>query len=103
MLERNYYFGKINNKAASSLHVAVKNVENWQVHVEDSEEFKDMVELLSSILIIQQIYSVYFSLFQFSPPLRESESVDIQLRPIGNAALAACLLLYCLGVQMSEW
>ena len=38
--------------------------------------------------------------FQFSPALREWESVGIQLRPLGNAAYVACLLLLCQG---SEW
>ena len=52
----------------------------------------------------------YFSLFQFSLPLREWESVETQLRPLGNATLVACLLLHwqprcsnVLVVRASDW
>ena len=38
--------------------------------------------------------------FQFSPALREWESVGIRLRPLGNVAYVACLLLLCQG---SKW
>ena len=37
--------------------------------------------------------------FQFSPALREWESVGIRLRPLGNAAHVACLLLLCQGFE----
>ena len=36
---------------------------------------------------------------QFSPALREWESFGIQLRPLGNAAYVACLLLFCQGFE----
>ena len=35
--------------------------------------------------------------FQFSPALREWELVGIRLKPLGNAAYVACLLLLCQG------
>ena len=35
--------------------------------------------------------------FQFSPALRECESVRIQLRLLGNAAYVVCLPLLCQG------
>ena len=36
---------------------------------------------------------------QFNPALRERESVEIRLRPLGNAACIACLALF----QGSKW